>query len=241
MRIKYKDLYKSTVAAVHQRLNPTTFQRANGPNTQPGIKEAKKLAMEATNHADEIFDELITDIDPRFNLTDAQLLKITQTLVYQGICETKKLRYNQGMMCMLDIIRYAVGDTNEAIWKLIQDKDISRSCKTFLWKALHNAHKVGNYWEKITNYKHRCLCHECRNTNDLEHIMLTCHHSGQKTVWRLAKELWRMKINGNIPWPTMKNIGSITSCALVNFSGKKPPRTPRKERTASINSYYLNQ
>ena len=84
--------------------------------------------MEAANHADEIFNELITDIDPRFNITGAQLSKMTQTLAYQGICET---RHKQGMTCMVDITRYTVEDafgslpSDEVIWKLIQDKDIS--------------------------------------------------------------------------------------------------------------------
>ena len=205
------------------------------------------MVMEAANCDDEIFDEPIADIDPRFNLTGVQLSKMTQTLAYQGICETKKLRYRQGMTCMLDITRYAAEDafgslpSDEVIWKSIQDKDISRSCRTFLWKALCNAHKVGSYWERKMNHEHRSLCHNCKETDDLEHIMLTCHHSGQKTIWELAKELWKMKTNGKIPWPTIKNIGSITSCALANLSEKKTQRTQREGRTASINSYYQNQ
>ena len=99
------------------------------PNQE--TKKPKILAMEAANHDDEIFDELITGINPRFSLTGAQLSKM---LAYQGICEIKKLRYKQGMTCMLNITRYAVEDvfgsllSDEAIWKSIQDKDISRSC-----------------------------------------------------------------------------------------------------------------
>ena len=98
------------------------FQRASGPNMQPGNREARKLALEAASRKDEIFDEPITEIDPRFNLTGAQLSKMTQTLAYQGICETKKCRYKQGMACMLDVTRYAVEEafrslpSNEAIW-----------------------------------------------------------------------------------------------------------------------------
>ena len=203
--IKNKDLYKSTVAALHQRLTPMTFQRASGPNTQPGNREARKLVLEAASREDEIFDKPITEIDPMFNLTGAQLSKMTQMLAYQGICETKKLRYKQGMACMLDITRYAVEEafrslpSNEAIWRSIQDKDIPRSCQTFLWKALHNAHKVGSYWERITGHEHRSLCHECGGIDDLEHIMLTCTHSGQKKVWELAEELWKTKTKGKIP------------------------------------------
>ena len=92
------------------------------------------MALEATSHEDKVFDEPITEIDPRFNLTGAQLTKMTQMLAYQGICETKKLRYKQGIACMLNITRYAVEEafgslpSDEAIWRSIQDKDIPRSC-----------------------------------------------------------------------------------------------------------------
>ena len=54
--------------------------------------------------------------------------------------------------------------------------------------------------------------------------MLTCHHSGQETVWKLAKELWRKKTNKKIPWSTMRNIGSIMRYTLANFSEKKNPK-----------------
>ena len=110
------------------------FQRASGLNTQPGNREARKLPLEAASREDKIFDEPITEINPRFNLTGAQLSKMTQTLAYQGICKIKKLRYKQGMVCMLDITRYAVEEafgslpSDEVIWRSIQDKDIPRSC-----------------------------------------------------------------------------------------------------------------
>ena len=59
---------------------------------------------------------------------------------------------------MLDITRYAVVDafgalpSNQKIWKSIHNKDLLRPLKAFLWKALHNTHKVGNYWENIPNW-----------------------------------------------------------------------------------------
>ena len=58
--------------------------------------------------------------------------------------------------------------------------------------------------------------------------MLTCTHSGQEKVWGLAKELWKMKMKAKIPWPMMKNIGSITRCALASFSKKKSPKNSKK-------------
>ena len=47
-------------------------------------------------------------------------------------------------------------------------------------------------------------------------------------VWGLAKELWNMKTKGKIPWPMMKNIGSITRCTLANFSKKKSSKNSKK-------------
>lgn len=105
----------------------------------------------------------------------------------------------------------------------IQDKDLPRAFRAFLWKTLHNAHKIGGYWEYIPNHEHKANCERCGETDDMDHIMLRCPASGQETIWALAKELWERKHKGKTRWPTMTNVGSITRCALAHFvQGKKP-------------------
>ena len=89
------------------------------------------------------------------------------------------------------MMQYAIKDTfrvlppDEKIWKSLQNKDLPRAFWSFLWKVLHNAHKVGEYWENIPNWEHRSVCNQCddNTTDNLEHIMFSCKVIGQEQVW----------------------------------------------------------
>lgn len=89
--------------------------------------------------------------------------------------------------------RWAIHDINQEaptdkrIWLSLKDRSISREARAFLWKAMHNAYKVGRYWESIPNFKRRALCAECGNaTETLEHILTECKMSGQDTIWKIV-------------------------------------------------------
>ena len=90
--------------------------------------------------------------------------------------------------------------------------------RTFLWKSLHNTHKIGNYWDNIENYSHHGLCTKCRVTENLEHILLECDIPGQRVVWKNVKELWLKKHEN---WPEPINIGTITGCGLIEVKSRE--------------------
>ena len=100
---------------------------------------------------------------------------------------------------MLDITRYAVKDAfdnlplDKRIWESIQDWDLPRAFRTFLWKAMHGAHKLGRFWEIILNFKHWTKCIDCGEEDNLKHIMLWCPESGHRSIWPLVKTLWDKK------------------------------------------------
>ena len=81
------------------------------------------------------------------------------------------------------------------LWKSIQNKDLPKSFRGYLWKTLHNAHKIGSYWENIPDWEHRC---EPNATDSLKHIMLECEAD---LIWPLAKEMWELRNPGT--WPNM--------------------------------------
>jgi len=95
---------------------------------------------------------------------------------------------------------------------MIKNKDFNKPYRTFLWKALHKNHKIGDYWSYIPNYEHRSMCHKCGTTEELEHIILKCDIPGQEIVWNITKTLWLKKITR---WPDLKNIGDILGCGLA--------------------------
>jgi hypothetical protein len=101
-------------------------------------------------------------------------------------------------------------------WKSTRHRDFSKTFCTFIWKSLHNAHKIGSCWTNIDGYDHRANCEKCEKTEDLEHILLQCDIPGQRTVWDAVQRLWRTKHN---TWPELIDIGQITGCGLTEFTG----------------------
>ncbi|CAK5281301.1 unnamed protein product [Mycena citricolor] len=80
--------------------------------------------------------------------------------------------------------------TVEQIWASIRSRDFSRQIRNFLWKAMHEAHRVGTFWKHIPECSDREICTPCGTTEDLHHILLDCECAGQKHVWKLAEKLW---------------------------------------------------
>ena len=97
----YKDIFKATAAALRKRTAPTTFQQAKSSGNLRGSKEAYVLAKEGTYK--ETYDEPDLSIEPKFDLTGAQLSELSQALTYEGICEQKTLKYKRGLDMALDI------------------------------------------------------------------------------------------------------------------------------------------
>ena len=190
IRITHKGLFKVAIAALRMRTTLTSFQRLKGHNNSrdPGKEKANKLAHEGASKA--FFDEPDLSIEQKFNLGRAQILVLIQALAYEGICKQKTLKYKRGLDMMLDITRHVIVDafgvlpSDQKTWKSIHSKDLLRSFKAFLWKTLHNMHKVGNYWENIPNWEHQLICKSCNlgATVNLDHIMLECEATRQDLI-----------------------------------------------------------
>lgn len=57
-----------------------------------------------------------------------------------------------GLDIAFHCIREDIGgapSTEASIWKSLRDIDVSRNISDFLWKAMHNARRVGKYWQHI--------------------------------------------------------------------------------------------
>lgn len=79
---------------------------------------------------------------------------------------------------------------------------------------IHDAYKVGYYWEKIAGSEHQGKCNSCGVTETMQHILTQCREPGQSQVWELASELWRLKTGSDLK-PTM---GEIMACGAVEIS-----------------------
>ncbi|KAF7982921.1 hypothetical protein HWV62_25202 [Athelia sp. TMB] len=125
------------------------------------------------------------------------------------------------------------------IWKATLNKDVRRTVRTYLWKTLHRAYKIGKYWQNITGWEQREKCQVCGEEESMEHILLECEEPGRKMVWDLAEKLWRMKVDR---WPELKNIGAVLACTMADFKdleGKKMGGANRLYRILITESAHL--
>ncbi|EJD50792.1 hypothetical protein AURDEDRAFT_28836, partial [Auricularia subglabra TFB-10046 SS5] len=120
--------------------------------------------------------------------------------------------------------------TSAQIWRGLCSKDLSRQARNFLWKAVHGAHKIGNYFRKMPSpWKEKADCPTCGTTETMEHILLDCPDSRQDIIWKLVKDHFRMRrIEAGVSY------GTILGCVNVRLEGFGSNRDPPKERSYRI-------
>jgi len=162
---------------------------------------------------------------------------MTQALLYKGILSRRPNPARPDTLAQIHTVALGVKTrtsstpTTESIWRSIRSKDISRNIRVFLWKSLHDAHRNGSYWRHIPGYEIREFCPACENAEEsLEHTLLYCDASGQKTIWALARQLWEKK---NLPWPA-PSLGSLLGCGIVDFRDPQLRRKPGANRLYTI-------
>lgn len=232
-------LWRVLVADLRQRGAPFMIRWVKGHSGDIGNEGADRLAGEGALKNE--FDDLKLVINAKFNLTGAQLSKMTQARAYQAIREKKVIvdTDRRGTAERLAMTKGAAGDNwgqepdSATIYKALQHKDISRPIRTFLWKATHKAQKIGEHWErmgeKFTNWGECKVC-EGKITECMQHILLECDAPDAKTVWALAEKLWQKKMKDG--WPELRNIGSIIASTTPNF------RTEEGKIMAGANRLY---
>ena len=133
---------------------------------------------------------------PEFELSGAKLCTLTQARAYLSIKEWKARTPRPATTRMLEraLERARQMGRPEAIasdvWRTLRHKDIQRKVVDFIWKTVHDAHRVGKYWSKIPGYEERGLCKVCRVEDNIEHILIHCRASGRGLVWRFVERLW---------------------------------------------------
>lgn len=235
--IENRKQIKALAAALRTRAAPTTFKLIRNENDAK-MKKAKNLAKQGARGEGAELQE--SEIEPRFNITGAQMSILTQSLAYKGICEQAKLNEKKGLTTMLDMTRHAAKETlgvlpnDTTIWNSIKSNDIPNRSRAFMYRTLHNAHKVGRYWEKIPDHEHRadCLFPDCQKaTDDMTHILVECKVPGARTIWALAEKLWKLR---NKEWPEITNVASILRCGLTAFKRGKTKRLEGNDRLYKI-------
>ncbi|KAF9234528.1 hypothetical protein BU15DRAFT_52534 [Melanogaster broomeanus] len=231
-----RSVMKALVCELRQRSARTYISRWNTSTPREGKKAAERLAVQGIEK--DRSDKIATTMREEFNTNGLRLNHGTQRLFYKGILSTQTpARQKRSTIIHLAITKYAVSDisgttpTEPQIWNSLRDRDIPRAIRNFLWKVLHNAYKIGEYWQLMANYELRGSCHLCGETETMEHILLECDKSvAITTIWQLSKDLWQKR---ETTWPTI-TFGTVMGSQLVMFRDGRNKKIEGKTRLFRI-------
>ncbi|KAF8142391.1 hypothetical protein K438DRAFT_1635614 [Mycena galopus ATCC 62051] len=218
--VRHSENLKCLAAELKVRKARTNFIVAEqGSAAQRMGHEASTLAKMGTTGAR--LREIALDIPAGTKLTGIRLEGNRQKTSYRGIREVKiqALEPRKSTNRKLKQVRESLKTlrnklvTDEEIWRSFRDKTFLPRTSQFLWRAMHNAHRVGHYWTHIPECEDRAICQDCGEEEDLEHFLLQCKSPGAGFIWKAAEKLWKEK---EPEWPEL-SLGSILGCGLVNF------------------------
>ncbi|EJD54062.1 hypothetical protein AURDEDRAFT_25950, partial [Auricularia subglabra TFB-10046 SS5] len=137
---------------------------------------------------------------------------------------------------MLDKIKadikewHGTAPNSTQIWKGIHNRDISKNVRVFLWRAIHGAHKVGDYFSKMpAPWRDYAICEFCGETESIEHILLECTESRQEQIWGYVRTFMQHRLTEFTP-----TLGTVLGCANVPCEGWGGGRDSGRQRSYRI-------
>ncbi|EIN07783.1 hypothetical protein PUNSTDRAFT_20626, partial [Punctularia strigosozonata HHB-11173 SS5] len=234
------DAQRTAIANIRAREAWTAFIMTPLKGKNASVKKARDAAK-AANEAGPI--EELTAPPPEFTIHGARLCASTQSSLYRSLIKKRKPTTRRHTAMNLDIIRWAAAGlgrktppSDAQIWKATRSPVMLRAERAFLYKTVHEAHRVGGFWEKIQNYENRAVCGVCDCTESIEHILTDCEGSGCYIIWRLAESLWRRKTSK--PWPG-NAYGTIMASCMASFEDDKDGSVSRFYKILIATSAYM--
>ncbi|EIN12477.1 RnaseH-domain-containing protein [Punctularia strigosozonata HHB-11173 SS5] len=217
--IKNADLFKATAFHLRRRSAPTDFLWVKGHSGEEGNEKADALARDGV--LKQSADDIDLNVPAEFNLRGARLMSMSQSLLYRGIMSKQgPMDTRRAALAPLDMARHAIADlsgsvlSDEAIWLSTRRKDLRTPIRQFLFRALHNSHRIGGFWRNVPGYSEREKCAYCGEEESMEHIMIDCERSYSTTVWNLVRDAWP-EGRGILPRITL---GLILGCGALQMN-----------------------
>ena len=226
------------VTAYHLRIRgaPTLFKWVRGHEGNLGNEHANRLAAAGANKL--IEDNIDLSVPDHFRQSGLRLASLTQAKAYAFILSRNCPSQPRRVEILLDQIRDSVEAinehyiTNHTIWKGCRNADIRRPIQAFLFKAINNALRIGEFWNNIPTFEHRARCASCNAyPESLEHILLECSHSMVDQIWSLARTFWPSQTT---PWPAI-SLGMLLGCGSIALPPQEDqPRNKAPSRLLRI-------
>ncbi|KAF8180956.1 hypothetical protein K438DRAFT_1602199 [Mycena galopus ATCC 62051] len=229
--VRHRKILKCLAAELKARRAKTTFVvAAQGSDAQRMCREAMGRAKLEARRGRTC--KIALDIPPGTALTGIRLQGTRQKIFYRGIREMKvqALETRPSSKKKLTEVKISLRRlrdrlvTDEEIWRSLRDKAFAPRVAQFLWKSMHNAHRIGHYWTHIPECEDRAICQTCGEEENLEHILLKCESPGRDIIWKAAEKLWRTK---EPEWPEL-SLGGILGCGLVAVGFRDAAGKPDK-------------
>jgi ribonuclease HI len=224
---RHAQLFKTTTAWLRYRGQPTKLQWVKGHSGIEGNEKADELAGIGAQLPRPVKNEIDHSQPPAQILPGARLSDMTQKTLYQGIRRQKTLKKRNTTNRNLDLTREAVLDTtglsptNQLIWHSMRHEDLSRNIRDYMWKSMHGALKIGDYWSNIPGLEDRGECTLCGQTETMEHILTICATPARKQIWDLVNSLWLKRHNEAFE----PSLGNVLGCGMPNFTADEKPLT----------------
>ncbi|KAG1760574.1 ribonuclease H-like protein [Suillus occidentalis] len=239
-----KELMIALVASLRTRCALTTLAGWKEPMPKQNAEEASALAKTGLNKPE--CDTIETKVEPSLELTGMKICTGTQRLFYKSIKRSQVTIKPRRLTAMnMAMTQYAVCDingetpTSDQVWSSIRAKDIPANIRGFLWKSLHGAYKIGEFWDKIPHCENRGKCGLCDSPESMEHILIDCDKSSaSRIIWKAASDLWRKRESN---WPEIQ-FGTILGCNLAvlrDAKGKKKLGATRLFKILILESAHL--
>ncbi|CAK5271927.1 unnamed protein product, partial [Mycena citricolor] len=201
-----KNVLRPLVAEIRGRIGKVTFKTPEKHSPEETLlSKATAAAKQAHLTATPPLSRLLATTRPDLLAEGVKLATLTQRTAYAMIRAQKKPVVRPATQRNLEEVARECPRGTQAqptanqIWTSIRSRDFSCQVRNFLWKAIHDAHRIGTFWKHIPECADRGICTSCGTTEDLRHILLECQCAGQNQVWNLAEKLW--SATGQ-PWDT---------------------------------------